>query len=74
MGDKKIVRSQRRFPWFPYSWRWPWDSVELFNVAQDPVEGSNLAGKFPGLTASLVRGMDVAIAEHERRFRELQGR
>lgn len=58
-GRYKLIRSQQRFSWFPYRWRWPWDKYELFDLDADIAEKNDISDSRPELVERLTEKMNA---------------
>ena len=70
-GNFKLIKSQQRFSWFPYRWRWPWDTVELYNLADDFEEKNNLVDKFPDVTDYMLEQLANKMTHHQQQYQQL---
>jgi arylsulfatase A-like enzyme len=70
-GRYKLVRSQRRFSWFPYRWKWPWDKYELFDLDADIGEQNDLSDSQPERVEQLLEKMNARQQAYRSQFEKL---
>ncbi|MDA0662380.1 MAG: hypothetical protein O3B08_06045, partial [Proteobacteria bacterium] len=70
-GRYKLVRSQRRFSWFPYRWKWPWDKYELFDLDADIGEQNDLSDSQPERVEQLLEKMNARQQGYRSQFEKL---